>query len=205
MRIKYPRTRHLPWSPGFTPDDLVADSVDCFEGKDVVVTEKMDGENTTIYQDGLHARSLSSSRHPSRSWVAQLQAQIGHEIPSGWRICGENLYAQHSLAYTNLKGYFYVFSIWNEHNTCLSWDDTQEWAELLGLPVVPQIYRGPWDEKLVKSIQIDEVEQEGYVVRSTEAFHYNEFHANLAKWVRKNHVQTEDHWMQKAVVPNKLA
>lgn len=35
----------------------------------VVITEKMDGENTTLYRDGLHARSLDSRHHPSRNWV----------------------------------------------------------------------------------------------------------------------------------------
>lgn len=30
---------------------------------------------------------------------------------------------------------FYVLTIWNEHNTCLSWADTQIWAALLGLPL----------------------------------------------------------------------
>lgn len=44
MRIKYPRTLHLPWSPGRGDDDKVLS-----EGQ---VEEKLDGENTPIYQDG---------------------------------------------------------------------------------------------------------------------------------------------------------
>ena len=28
---------------------------------------------------------------------------------------------------------------------------------------------------------------------------------NVAKWVRPNHVQTDEHWMWKDVVPNKLS
>jgi hypothetical protein len=34
-----------------------------------------------------------------------------------------------------------VFSIWNEQNA-LSWDETVEWAELLGLFTVPVLWRG---------------------------------------------------------------
>jgi len=46
-RTKYPRTPHLPWSPGrFQEDVILADSTQ-FMRKTVVVTEKMDGENTT--------------------------------------------------------------------------------------------------------------------------------------------------------------
>ena len=48
-RVKYPRTYHLPYSKGYTSDDKVLTSDNQFQTMDVVVTEKMDGENTTIY------------------------------------------------------------------------------------------------------------------------------------------------------------
>ena len=50
MRYKYPRTYHLPFSPGFTSDDKVLKDDSYFRGKEIVVTEKMDGENVSIYQ-----------------------------------------------------------------------------------------------------------------------------------------------------------
>lgn len=43
--VKYPRTYHLPWSPGATDDDRIIKSADVFKDKEVVVTVKMDGEN----------------------------------------------------------------------------------------------------------------------------------------------------------------
>ena len=61
-RYKYPRTTHLPWSRSVSVDDLVyrphLDHGVYPEGTEVVITEKMDGENTSIYHDGLHARSV---------------------------------------------------------------------------------------------------------------------------------------------------
>ncbi|KIF06359.1 kinase, partial [Streptomyces sp. RSD-27] len=99
MRTHYPRTAHLPWSPGATADDVRAGGTQALAGREVVVTEKLDGENTTLYPDGLHARSLDSGHHPSRTWVKGLQGRIGARIPAGRRICGENLYARHSLGY----------------------------------------------------------------------------------------------------------
>jgi len=42
---KYPRTRHAPWSRTIGDDDKVHTSMEQFHGKEVVVTEKMDGEN----------------------------------------------------------------------------------------------------------------------------------------------------------------
>jgi hypothetical protein len=68
---KYPRTFHLPWSLGATSDDKVVPSVSHFEGRQVVVTEKMDGENTTLYRDHIHARSLDSKGGEDRAWVKQ--------------------------------------------------------------------------------------------------------------------------------------
>ena len=89
-------------------------------GREVVVTEKLDGENTTMYTDYIHARSLDSHHHPSRDWVKQLHGEIGYKIPVGWRVCGENMYARHSIVYYDLTTYFYGFSIWDETNTALS-------------------------------------------------------------------------------------
>jgi RNA ligase len=95
--VKYPRTYHLPWSEGIQDDDRTLESLDAFAGRRVVVTEKMDGENTSLYRDHLHARSLDGRHHPSRNWVKQFWSRLRADIPEGWRICGENLYARHSI------------------------------------------------------------------------------------------------------------
>ncbi len=204
-RTKYPRTPHLPWSPGATEEDVRATATTHFEGLEVVVTEKMDGENTTMYRDGVHARSIDSRHHPSRDRIKRLQAEIGHEIPAGWRLCGENLYARHSIAYTNLAGYFYLFSIWGEDNRCLSWDETLEWARLLDLPTPRQLFRGTWRADAIQGINVDDLSMEGYVVRKAGRFGFDAFQSSVAKWVRPNHVQTDTHWMHAQVVPNTLA
>ena len=208
MRKKYPRTFHLPWSRSRTDDDKILRTVTHFEGKEVVVTEKLDGENTSLYRDYIHARSIDSKDHESRHWVKMLHGTIAFHIPDGWRICGENVFAKHSIHYETLTSYFYVFSIWNENNECLSWDETIEWASLLGLEIAPVLYRGVWNEEVVKSCYTKVSrfggEQEGYVVRVTEGFRYEDFKWSAAKFVRKNHVQTDKHWLAQAVVPNGL-
>lgn len=203
-RYKYPRTPHLPWSPGASEDDIQLDITSQFHNREVIITEKMDGENTTLYRDYIHARSIDSRHHKSRNWVKQLQGNVGFLIPEGWRICGENLFAKHSLYYENLQSYFYVFSIWDEHNNCLSWDDTKIWCSKLGLNLVPVIYQGLWQESQVKGLQLDSTKQEGYVVRLAISFTYSDFKRSVAKWVRANHVQSEKHWMHQEVVPNQL-
>ena len=206
-RFKYPRTRHLPWSPGATHDDLILSgggAIEPFVDRRVVVTEKMDGENTTLYSDHLHARSIDSRHHPSRDWVKALHGRVAFQIPEGWRVCGENLYAVHSLAYTDLPSYFMVFSVWDADNRCLSWDDTVEWAELLGLHTVPVLYDGLFDLALLEAFDVDTDVHEGYVVRVADGFAFDDFGTCVAKWVRAGHVQTDEHWMHQEVVPNGL-
>jgi hypothetical protein len=202
--LKYPRTLHLPWSPGVSEDDLVLSDSFMFEGQEVIVTEKLDGENTSMYPDHIHARSLDSRQHPSRDWVKAFHGSIAHLIPEDWRLCGENMYARHSIHYDNLKSYFYLFAIWNERNICLSWEETQEWSELLGLELPPLLYQGSWDEEKIRGIKLDLATQEGYVIRTAKSFVYGDFQKHVAKWVRKGHIQTDQHWMHTEVVPNGL-
>lgn len=194
---KYPRTYHLPWSPTVGRDDRVLPDVGCFDGKQVVVTEKMDGENTTIYWDGYsHARSLDSGYHPSRERTKALAAAIGWQLPHGWRICGENLTAIHSITYNDLPSFFMPFSIWNEKNECLGWEDSCVWFELLGLWHVPVLYEGPFDGPTTNFG--DPRWREGYVVRNADKFHYKDFRCNVAKYVQER--PTSDHnWMMQQV------
>lgn len=197
--VKYPRTHHLPWSPGMTDDDRVMDSVGLMElgQSEVVVTEKMDGENTSLYRDGyVHARSIDGTGHPSRSWVKSQWAKVAHDLPEGWRVCGENLYAVHSIRYDDLSSYLQIFSIWDEHNNCLSWDETVEWAELLGFPTVRELYRGPMNFDIIEGLWHPGIADrvEGYVVRTVDGFPYREFRNRVGKFVRPNHVTSDRHW-----------
>lgn len=207
-KVKYPRTYHLPWSPGVTKDDRIIQDLSSFEGQEVVVTVKMDGENTSLYSDYVHARSLEYAPHPSRDRVKAFHASLAHNIPQGWRVCGENLYAKHSILYTNLKDYFLAFSVWDDKNNCLSWNDTVEWCSLLEIQTVPVLYRGMWDEGRIQSLYREEFEGdecEGYVVRVASSFSYSSFRHFVAKFVRENHVQTQAFWLHKQIEKNNIA
>ena len=204
--VKYPRTFHLPWSEGRTSDDKVLLTDDIFVGKQVVVTEKMDGENTTMYSDNIHARSLDSRNHSSRNWIKSFWGGIKHDIPANWRICGENVYAQHAIAYDSLESYFYGFSIWDD-NQCMSWDDTVAYFTMLDIPSVPVLYSGIYDRDIIMNLWngTDQNKHEGYVIRTANGFDYDDFAQCVAKYVRKGHVADGDeHWMHREIVPNVL-
>lgn len=205
--VKYPRTYHLPWSECIPEDDRAMASVAHLIGRRVICTEKMDGENTTMYTDYFHARSIDSQNHPSRNWAKGFWSRICGDIPEGWRVCAENLYAQHSIAYTNLPSYVMGFSIWNEKNVCLGWDETLEYFDLLQIPSVPVLYDGIFDEKAIRALwhPSKHATSEGYVLRVADPFPYGKFKESVAKFVRANHVQTNKHWMHgQRIIPNGL-
>lgn len=189
--MKYPRTYHLPWSPGCTADDKKLPSISCFSGRRVVVTEKMDGENCTITRDKIYARSIDSDGGILRQRVKALASAFQHDIPDGYRICGENMQWEHSIRYENLVSPFYAFSVWN-NDSCLSWEETTEFIAALNIPMVPTIYRGIFDSNFLKNYDIQNTE--GYVVRLENSFSYQEFSSCVGKYVRKGHVQTDPRW-----------
>ena len=218
---------NLPWSGSESSDDVWWQDCSAFEGRVVVVTEKMDGECTTVYHDGyVHARSMDTSHHPSRSWVKQLASRFAYELPDSYRVCGENLYACHSIFYTDLPSYFMVYGIY-DGGRCLPWDEVEEFCELLHLETVPVLYRGLWDEQKMRGLwqgrgrhptyeikpgilnpkfpdDFTSTEAEGYVVRLVDGFPYSDFSLCCAKYVRENHVKTDQHWLERPPIPNLL-
>lgn len=208
-RQKYPRSWHLPYSEKSTSDDKKHADDSHFLGKEVVVTIKMDGENTTIYNDHIHARSLNSIiDSEDRRWVDNLRkSKVEGNIPETYRICGENLFYKHTCYYNDLESMFYVFSIW-DNETCLSWDDTKLWCGLLGLEIVPTIYEGVYDKNLInkefnKYINSSK-NTEGFVVRLSDQFNLNDFNHSLNKFVRKSFEIPDQHWRYSQKTMNKL-
>jgi hypothetical protein len=206
LRVKHPRIAHLPWSGHADDGDLRTTSVSTLVGREVVVLEKRDGENTTLYCDHHHARSVMSGAHPSRSKISALHAAVAAWIAPDMRICGENVSAVHSLRYHALRSIFEVFSAWRG-DMCLGWDNTEELAHDIGLSVVPVLWRGTWDDALVRSIDVTRLAGdpcEGYVVRPAGSFTASEF-ADVVLKLRAVRVTSDEHWMHKRVEWNCVA
>jgi hypothetical protein len=202
---KYPKTMHFDFSESLQNDDRRLTTLEDFEGKWVVVTEKLDGENATIYNDYYHPRSVIDDGHESRNWLKGHIPNFQWMIHEGWRVCGESMYAEHSIRYEELKSFFYAFSIWNEHNICLSWDAFKLQCAGWNIDNVPVLYYNIFDYNKIKEIyeNLDFDKQEGIVCRVAHAFHYDDFQTHVAKAVRPKHVNTDEHW-KKTWKPNKL-
>lgn len=199
--IKYPRTFHLPSSLGATSDDkYISKETLKFlsSGIELVVTEKLDGGNFTMTRNHAFARSTDGTSQLWDNPAKALWASIRQDIPENWRVSGESLYAQRSVAYSDLPGWFVVFGVW-DGSKALSWQEVTQWAELLGLPLAPVLYQGS-DFKAATSAwskDHDEETSEGYVVRNAGSFNREDFSKNVAKWVRADHVRTSASWRQR--------
>jgi len=214
---KYNRTFHLPWSPGGTNDDKRAVSVDHLIGAPIVITEKMDGSNTSLETEGCFARTHSGPpAHASFDGLKALHASIKYKIPDYMQLFGEWCYARHSIEYNALPGYFLLF---NARNLTLaspfwaSWEEVELWAEEIGVPTVPVLFEGTVkDEKelkektefLMKQPSMCGGIREGVVVRVADSFYDSDFSECVMKCVRANHVQTSEHWKDQEIIKNKL-
>jgi len=212
--MKYPRTYHLPFSPGASNDDKVMHDISYFIDKQLIITEKVDGSNVNITSKDCFARSHSGPpTHPSFDMLKAFHSSIKNLIPKDISIFGEWLYAKHSIHYDKLPSYLLIFAI-EEGSSWLSCEDVNIYCEELGLTTVPFIGSQQFNsEKELENYIVKEAkkpsvcggEREGLVIRVPSEFNNGLFSKSVAKYVRKNHVQTDEHWKNKEIERNKLA
>jgi hypothetical protein len=198
---KYSRTYHFPFSPGTTSDDRIAQEWQEILVHELVISEKLDGENTCLKKEGVFARSHGA---PTQSaWSVKMRElwQNCHTELGELEVFGESLYAIHSIEYSRLEAYFYVFAI-RDGERWLAWDEVVFYANLLQLPTVPVLKRGFFTAKTVEQFIIENIKKdsalggecEGFVVRTADGFDDAHFKNCVLKYVRKNHVKTDEHW-----------
>jgi hypothetical protein len=207
---KYPKTPHLPFSPEVKDDDVKLDDKHCtqFLNREVIITEKMDGGNCQLFQGRVYARTTSKeATHKSFSAVKQLYSQFSYLVPENLALFGENMMGIHSIEYNALASYFYLFGVLQDGEQWWSWDEVEQYAlQTLEIPAVPILYRGTfksmkeiqnWMEKQMKSKQSTvggKDGPEGFVIRVADGFSNKDFERNVAKFVRKGHIQTNEDW-----------
>lgn len=212
---KYNRTLHLPWSEGGTSDDKIAEDVSSLLNRSIIITEKVDGSNTCMEQKQCFARTHSGPpSHASFDAFKAMHASVNTRISKELQIFGEWCYALHSIPYDKLPGYFLTFAVRNmEDMAWLEWDTVELWADEIGAPCVPVLFRGEvktaselreLTESLAAQPSLLGTIREGVVIRAVNGFSDDNFSKNVMKWVRKNHVQTSEHWKEQDIIKNKL-
>lgn len=201
---KYPRTFHWPWSQQVHSDDSYHQDPEFFVGKDVVVTEKLDGGNTALNGGSVYARS--TGQEATQGWFAHVKkyhAWKSTGLDPDITIYGEDLAALHSIKYQiPMDKTYKVFAV-REKDQFLSWESVVSTASQIHLDIVPVIFNGRFNSiKEITKFFEDEIrkpskfgtEREGFVMRTVDGFDASKFSQNVCKYVRKNHVQTDEHW-----------
>ncbi len=182
----------------------------------LVITEKCDGSNLTYTRTAVFSRSHSGPPgHPSFDLAKATHARIAHELSLGLSLFCEYCYAVHSITYGALPDYSLVFGARDDREgRWWEWDMVVAQAADLGLPTVPELYRGQVEtarelEELTLSLAAQPSvfggPREGVVVRHAGEFRDADFQRSLAKWVRSDHVTTDEHWMHQSIRPQRLA
>ena len=210
---KYGRTYHYPFSPGTSSDDRINHNYweDLVKLRQVVHTEKLDGENTCLNKYGVFARSHAApTTHPWASYLKQKWESIRHDLGE-LEIFGENLYAVHSIEYQDFREHFYVFGI-REREHWLSWEETKFYANMLDFAMVPElafvepVHQAAFEDGVlalvnqasvfgsVDTITKEPCTMEGIVTRSCDEYPVEQFRQHVFKYVRKGHIKTNEHW-----------
>lgn len=138
---KYCRSLHAQISLGTTSDDrFMPDGyVKTFsEMPDLIITEKFDGQNNCFNKYGVFARSHAApSIHPWDKPLWNRWELIKNSLKN-LEVFGENLFAQHSISYSKLESFYYVFAI-RENGAWLEWEEVKFYAGLLDFPTVPEL------------------------------------------------------------------
>ncbi len=203
---KYNRTYHFPFSPGATNDDRIAETMSNLIGQEIVITEKLDGENCGMTDGGVYARSHAA--YTTSPWSKEVRnlhkLVVEDELGDGVYLFGENMEGIHSISYSNLTSYFYIFGM-RDNNIWVPWEKVEEYAYLLDIPTVPVLFKGIVNsekelkqlvEKLSKEPSELGGQREGVVARVADMFHNDDFSTHVMKWVRKDHVTTTEHWQR---------
>lgn len=215
--MKYFKTPHLPNSPGIgsaTRDDKILSSVEHFLNKKLTATVKMDGSNVCLSKEGWHARSTNGvPAHASFDRLKALHASMKNDLNKDLLYYGEWLYARHSIQYHKLESYLQIFNIYSKkREEWLSCDEVEADCKKVNFIEVPLIYNDivvtteDEFEGFIKDClgwlpSLTE-ECEGLVIRVSDSFKDPEI--SIAKWVRANHVQSDEHWTNQIIVKNLL-
>lgn len=153
--IKYPSSRHLPWSHEQDRDDTSHQTLDWAAEIPLVATVKMDGGNCMIVKDKDNPIRARNGKHAdkehfdlAKSWY--WNSGLYEEMDPNLQLFGEWLYAKHSIHYgcncdescedegPPLRHYFQLFGIYDKQfDVWLGWEKTVEIADDLGLELVP--------------------------------------------------------------------
>lgn len=190
MKAKYPRTPHLPWSNAIDEKDIILPNLSIFEGKTVLVNEKLDGENITITKRECYLQYRSLDAVYDKQLLIQVK-EIQKMIADDYILHGEYLLIKHGIYYEHIPSYLMIYFV--EYNgMILNWDKTYKLLTDLNICTVNVLYHGIFNRNylydLSKQCDMNQL-TEGYVIHIDCDFKLTDIKNYAAKYVRRGFQQ----------------
>lgn len=176
-----------------------------------------------LYESGgLYWQQKVHQKLPDRlqvfgEWMyAKHSIHYGCDCPEPCDDVGPSL--QHVTDVTDNRAYFQVFGVYDTTlNLWLSWPEVEDIASTLGFPTTPVIYEESHidtptfetthearEELVTMARDVIDNGGEGIVVRSKFPYHYGQFGHSVGKYVRENHINTDEHWSHRRTIVNQI-
>lgn len=182
----YPRIPYLRAPEGLAGRDRVVppgDVVTWFD-RPVVVEEKLDGANVTLWSEdgrtqvasrgGVGAMDRGRQLGRLRGWAAEHDEAIGRLVTDGWVLYGEWLWVAHGTAYDALPDWLVVLDCWHESVGFATVEDRDRRVAPTGLLLPPRRFDGVLGSKAAllglfgPSAYSDSSKAEGLVLRAAD-------------------------------------
>lgn len=162
----YPRTPHL-WPDDAHPRRLVVPSGEVAEWlrSPVVVEEKIDGANVSLWWSGSTAAAASRGGADAmdragqlgrlRAWAAERLPELEVLLDGGWVLYGEWLWVRHGVAYDALTDWLVALDLWHADHGFAVLDERDERCTAAGLALPPRLFTGVLGERRVLAGLVD--------------------------------------------------
>jgi ATP-dependent RNA circularization protein (DNA/RNA ligase family) len=220
--FRFPHTPHIAWlGDGIPRDDKVLSPAEAkaLLAHVIVVEEKLDGANMGIsvspqgtirtQNRGQYLVEPHAGQFKELSvWLKPREEDLFEALGESLILFGEWCAARHSLAYDRLSDWFQVFDVYDRQAQRF-WSSSRrkELANMLGLQVVPEVFRGKATLATLKELLENHPSafrngpMEGVVVRRESGDRLEE----RAKLVRPAFTQAiGEHWRSRKIEWNRL-
>ncbi len=150
----YPRIPHLVPGRGTKDDQVLAStSAGRLLDAEVVVEEKLDGANVSLWVDddgrpscasrgGPGARDRAGQLGPLRGWLTANDDRLRPVLAAWPVVYAEWMLLMHTIAYDQLPSYLVVLDLWDRNRGFATVGDRDAACEEAGLVQPPQLWRG---------------------------------------------------------------
>lgn len=206
----YPRIPHLPPGRGASRDDgvLTPSQARPFFEEEVVVEEKLDGANVTLWLDelgvvqpvtrgGRGALDRAGQLGPLRAWVAERSDDLRGLLEGGWVLYGEWLWLSHGISYGRLPDWLIGIDLWHPDFGFEPLIQRHRRLSATGIARPPEVARGilgsaPELDELMHHSAFGDERPEGVMVRRLQA---SESKPRVAKAVASSYSRrSDDEW-----------